>query len=104
MNISCRYHEGKDKRGNNFPQHPLDEVQENINAWTRRILLGSDELSWKLHSPNVTCSHMGINFEESECFKGQLDFNAIIAKTKKTHRSTKIVAPLAIIENQRLYE
>ena len=40
MNISCRYHEGKDRMGNEFPQHPLDEVQENINAWTKRILLG----------------------------------------------------------------
>ena len=31
MNISVRYHEGKDKRGEIYPMYPLDEVQENIN-------------------------------------------------------------------------
>ena len=37
MNISCRYHAGCDSRGNLYPQHPLDEVQENVNTWTKRI-------------------------------------------------------------------
>ena len=104
MNISCRYHKGKDKRGNEFKQHPLDEVQENINAWTKRILLGPDEVSWRLHSPNVACAHMCVNFEESEYVKTLLDFSDVITKTKKTHRSTKTVAPIAVIEKQRLYE
>ena len=66
MNISVRYHEGKDKAGNPFPLHPLDEVQENINQWTKRILMGPDEVSWVSHSPNVASAHMCINFEESE--------------------------------------
>ena len=63
MNTSVRYHEGKDKRGELYPMHPLDEVQENINQWTKRILLGPDEDSWRQHSPNIACSHMCINFE-----------------------------------------
>ena len=45
MNISVHYHANKDKSGYLFPLHPLDEVQENINQWTKRILLGSDETS-----------------------------------------------------------
>ena len=62
MNISVRYHEGNDAKGNAYPLHPLDEVQENVNQWTKRILLGPEEASWKGHSPNVACAHMCINF------------------------------------------
>ena len=65
MNISVRYHEGFDVNGNMSHLHPLDEVQENINQWTKQILLGPDEASWKVHSTNVACAHMCINFEES---------------------------------------
>ena len=43
---------------------------------------------------------MCIHFEESEYVKSQFDFNDVIAKTKKTHRSTKIVAPVAVIKNR----
>ena len=32
MNISCRYHAGKDGMGREYPQYPLDDVQEHINA------------------------------------------------------------------------
>ena len=56
MNISVRYHEGADVKGNAFLLHPLDEVQENVNQWAKRILLGPDEASWKAHSPNVACA------------------------------------------------
>ena len=105
MNISCRYHEGKDRMSNEFPQHPLDEVQENINAWTKRILLGPDELSWKVHSPNVSCAHMCVNFEQFEYAKGNLDYNDINeAKPKTIHRSTKTVVPAALVEKQRMYK
>ena len=69
MNISVRYHEGNDKTGGASPMHPLDEVQENINQWTKRLLMGPDEISWVAHSPNVASSHMCINFEDSEFLK-----------------------------------
>ena len=105
MNISCRYHLGKDKRGDHFPQHPLGEVQENINCWAKRILLGPNEISWRLHSHNVVCAHMCVNFEESEYIKGQLDYSDIdTAKTKTIHRSSKAVVPAARIEKERIYE
>ena len=74
MNISVHYHANKDKSGYMFPLHPLDEVQENINQWTKRILLGPDETSWKAHSPNVAAAHMCINFEETEFTKNKLEY------------------------------
>ena len=68
-NISVRYHEGNDKAGYAFPLHPLDEVHENINHWTKIILMGPDEVSWVAHIPNVTSAYMCLNFEESEFVK-----------------------------------
>ena len=103
MNISVRYHANKDKSGYLFPLHPLDEVQENINQWTKRILLGSDETSWKAHSPNVAAAHMCINFEESEFTKNKLEYRTGV-RTKSQHHSTKTVTPRKVIEKQRLYE
>ena len=105
MNISCRYHEGLDRNGNAFPLHPLDEVQENINCWTKRILLGPDEVSWKIHSPNVACAHMCVNYEESEYIKGSLDYSDLNnPKEIQTHRSSKTTVPTKTIEKVRLYE
>ena len=37
MNISCKYHEGKDNRSKAYPLHTLDEVQENVNTWTEKF-------------------------------------------------------------------
>ena len=105
MNISCRYHAGCDSKGSPFPQHPLDEVQEHVNAWTKRILLGLDEISWRFHSPNVACAHMCVNFEESEYVKIHLNYsNKKLGKTTTIHRSTKGVEPNKLLERERLYE
>ena len=105
MNISCRYHEGKDRMGNEFTQHPLGEGQENKNACTKQILLGPDKLSWKVHSPNVACAHMCVSFEESEYVKGDLDYSEINkAKTKRIHQSTRTVVPSALLEEERMYK
>ena len=94
MNVSCRYHEGNDRYGNRYPLHPLDEVQENVNLWTKKILLGPDEMSWRLHSPNVACAHMCVNHEESEYVKGSLDYSDLTnVKPKNLHRSVKNTPP-----------
>ena len=83
--------------------HPLDEVQENINQWTKRILLGPDEDSWRQHSSNVACSHMCINFEEVQFVKSQLDYGDGV-KHKDKYHSLKTVVPKLVAERQRLYE
>ena len=105
MNISCRYHEGYDRRVNSFPQHPLDEVQEDVNFWTKRILLGPDELSWEVHIPSVVCAYMCFNFEESEYVKINLDYtDTNEAKLKAINRTSNIVEPSKLMEREGLYK
>ena len=105
MSICCRYNSGRGSRGNIFPLHPLDEVQKNVNAWKKRILLGPDEIPWKVHSPNVACAHMCVNFEESEYVKSHLDYsNKKTGKTKLIHRTFIGVKPSKLLERERLHE
>ena len=105
MNISCRYHTGCDKRGKQFPMHPLDEVQKNVNLWTKRILLGSDKLSWRLNSPNVAAAHMCVNHEETGYIKSTLNYRDIeYVKSNECHRSKRGDVPTKTIEKTRLYE
>ena len=105
FNISCKYHKGTDKSGNAYPLHPLDEVRDNTNAWAKRILLGPDELSWKVYSPNVACANMYVNFEESEYVKGNLHYdNANKSHMMTMHHSSKTVEPRKVIEHNRLHE
>ena len=92
MNISVRYHANKDKLCHIFPLHALGEVQENINQWTKRILLGPDETSWRSYSPNVAAAHMCINFEEVEFTKNKLVYG-IGVRSKPHHHSTKTTTP-----------
>ena len=103
MNISVRYHEGSDTKGNAYPMYPLDEFQENINQCTNNILLGPDEILWVVHSPSVASAHMCINFKESEFVKKQLDYSDGVHK-KSTHQSTKTISPKKTREYKRLYE
>ena len=85
--------------------HPLDEVQKNANLWTKRILLGSDELSWRMHSPNVAAAHMCVNHEETEYVKSTLYYSDIDnVKSNAFHRSKRGVVPIKTIEKTRLYE
>ena len=44
-NIIYRYHKANDRSGHVYHLHPLDEVQERVNTWAKRILLGPDEKS-----------------------------------------------------------
>ena len=105
MNVSCRYHKSKDRYADPYPLHPLDEVQENVNLWTKKILLGLDEMSWRLHSPNVACTHMCVNHGEIEYVKGSLDSSDLQSvNSKHLHRSTKTTSPAKLIEQQRLYK
>ena len=103
MNISVHYYEGTDKSGFVFPMHPLDEIQENVNQWTKKILLGPDEVSWVAHSPNVTSAHMCIDLEESEFVEKQLDYTNGV-NHNFTQRSKKTISPKKIQECERMYE
>ena len=105
MNISCRYHKGCDKRGMQYPMNPLDEVQENINLWKECILPGRDEVSRRLHSPNIASAHMYVNHEENEYITSTLDYNDIEnVKLNNTHRLKRGDVPTKKVDKTRLYE
>ena len=79
---------------------------ENINGWTKRLLLGLDENSWKIHSPNLMCAHRSNNFEIDAFTKHSLDFDTNEEPTIKEYsfNSTKTTEPRKTIEQQRIYE
>ena len=71
----------------------------------RKILLGPDELFWKVHSPNVSCAHMCVNFEESEYAKGYLDYsNKKAIQSMHVHRYFITIEPKKVTERKRLYK
>jgi hypothetical protein len=106
INSSVRYRNGKDSKGNDYPLHVLDEVMENINAWTKRLLLGPDEVSWTIHSPNLMCAHRSNNFESDAFTKQRVEWNnkeeAIVKEYVSL--STKTTEPRKTVERRRLYE
>ena len=106
INSSVRYRNGKDSKGNDYPLHVLDEVMENINAWTKRLLLGPDEVSWKIHSPNLMCAHRSNNFESDAFTKQRVEWNNKEEATVKEYvsLSTKTTEPRKTVERRRLYE
>ena len=60
----------------------------------KKILLGPDEISCRLHSPNIACAHMRVNNEETEYVKGSLDYTDLTnVKPKNLHRSVKTTPP-----------
>ena len=106
MNASVRYRTGKDTKGNPYPLHVLDEVMENINAWTKRLLLGPDEISWRIHSPNLMCAHRSNNFESDAFTKQRIEWNTNDEPTTKQYvsNSTKTTEPRKNVERRRMYE
>ena len=106
INSSVRYRNGRDSKGNDYPLHVLDEVMENINAWTKRLLLGPDEMSWKIHSPNLMCAHRSNNFESDAFTKQRVEWVNQDDPTRKKYvsTSTKTTEPRKTVERQRVYE
>ena len=106
IHSSVRYRNGNDSKGNPYPLHVLDEVMENINAWTKRLLLGPDEVSWRIHSPNLMCAHRSNNFESDAFTKQRIEWNISDEPTRKDYNSssTKTTEPRKTIERRRMYE
>jgi len=106
INSAVRYRNGNDNKGNPYPLHVLDEVMENINAWTKRLLLGPDEVSWRIHSPNLMCAHRSNNFESDAFTKQHIEWNINDEPTRKdyTSSSTRTTEPRKTVERRRIYE
>ena len=45
INSLARDRNGKDSKGNPYPSRVLDKVIENINGWTKYLLMGPNEKS-----------------------------------------------------------
>ena len=73
LNSACRYKCGKDRNGQVYHCVALDEMQENINGWTKKMMLGTDASSWVIHSPNLMCSQRCVSFEDGEYRRARMD-------------------------------
>ena len=58
--------------------HVLDKLMENVNYWTKCLLLGDDDQSWIKHSLNAMISRRCLNFMSNEHRKGLLHFECAI--------------------------
>lgn len=79
---------------------------ENINGWTKKLLLGPAEDSWKIHSQNLMCAQMCNNFENEAFTKHQIIFDDIEVPNQKEYTShlSRTIQPRKYIERKRLYE
>mmetsp|Transcript_282 Transcript_282/g.447 ORF Transcript_282/g.447 Transcript_282/m.447 type:complete len:307 (+) Transcript_282:159-1079(+) len=85
--------------------HVLDEVMENINGWCKMLPLGSNEISWKNHSPKVMLARQSINFEKEEYTHHQIQYEGLLKNENKmvqTYKST--TEPRKNMQQFRLYE
>ena len=65
-NSSLRYYSGSNKRGEVFSLRVMDKGMENVNMWTKGLLLRPDKDYWKNHSPNVIAAKQCSVFEEEQ--------------------------------------
>ena len=84
--------------------HVLNKVMENINGWCKSLPLGSNEISWKNHSPNVMFARQSINFEKEEHMNHQIDYEGSLKNETKTLQTCKSTTePRKNIERFRLH-
>jgi hypothetical protein len=64
----------QDKDGREFYCVALDECQEILNSWTKKLPMGTNEAKWVKHSKNLMFARQCINFENHEYRKGHMEF------------------------------
>lgn len=72
INSGICFFEGSDSRGSEYSIRCLDEVMENINKYMKQMLLGANELSWKVHYPNIMFAKKSMVYETIEFVKSRL--------------------------------
>ena len=70
-----RYQTGADSKDDNYAMLVLDEAMENVNDYTKKLVVGEDEKSWVVYSPNVAVARKFFNFEKNEFVWSSLNFN-----------------------------
>ena len=77
----------------------MDERMENVNMWTKGLLLHADEESWQKHSPNVMAAKQCAVFEEEQYVRHLNDKDKYRDRMK---HGTSV--PKSMNERSRLYE
>ena len=83
----------------------LDEIQENINKWTKELCISGTIESWLKHSPNVMLGRKSLAFTDGE-YKRHSFFYDDMSSEKQERRSysTHGVTPRMLNEQSIVYE
>ena len=94
---------------NKFYCVALEECQEIINSWTKKLLMGSDGLKWVEHSKNLIFARQCINFENREYRCGHIKYdidclNEVSFKEKSSCSALKTIIPARSLEKIKVYK
>ena len=108
-NSFVRYNSGKDKDGRSYHCVALDEAQEMVNSWTKKMPLGTDPDRWVVHSKNLMFTRQCMNYEQQEYKRRYVQYtdkstNDIENVNGNKLSPTKTVVPTVVREKTRLYE
>jgi hypothetical protein len=94
---------------NTFYCVALDECQEIINSWTKKIPMGNDGSKWVEHSKNLMFARQCINFENREYRRGHVKhdvdcLNEVSFKEKTSCSRLKTRIPARSMEKIKVYK
>jgi hypothetical protein len=94
---------------NKFYCVALDECQEIINSWTKKLPMRNDGLKWVEHSKNLMFARQCINFENREYRHGHVKhdidcLNKVSFKEKSSCSTLKTTIPTRSLENIKVYK
>ena len=107
INSCVKYRVGKDSNGKWCTAVALDEMQENVNRWTKKIVMDNELGSWQRHSPNVTVARKCVSFIDGEYKKNYLYLDRInrdeeIEHGRKSYKNNTAI-PRQTVEKSRLH-
>ena len=87
----------------------LDECQEIINCWTKKLPIKGDEKTWVEHSKNLMFSRQCINYQREQhmrhhlCYKSASD-DEVVRKNGVNPGHIRSVEPRKVVGKTRMYE
>ena len=100
INSCVKYRVGTTSNGELHTTVALDEMQENVNGWTKRIVMDNDENSWLNHSHNVTLARKCMSFVDGEYKTNYLYFDRQDQEMEIEH-GRKVIVPLLSYQGRR---
>ena len=108
-NAYVRFNSGVDKDDRPHTCVALDECQEIINFWTKKLPIKGDEKTWVEHSKNLMFSRKCINYQREQhmrhhlCYRNDYD-DQVVKKNGVSHGHIRSVEPRKVVEKSRMYE